>query len=560
MVVSIPPDAGRRVGEIQWPASRPADPATSFAVLDSRPLNAAGAAGWFHRTGRHRVLVYVHGFDTRHDEAVFLLAQLVHDSGTPFVPLLFSWPSRGSVWAYDDDKASTNWSRDALEDVLRRAAADPSVSDVTVLAHSMGSWLAVEALRQIAIRDGRVPAKTAALHRDVRRLRHALSRRSPDDLGHARLPVRPRQGGWSPPPIGMRASFSPTAAGYWCRSAIRRRAYATSRSMTWAHTADRYLEVFETVGRERLMKMFASRPPSLPARIGQPLSEIRLGHFQTMCDDTGIAQHAVRSVPDRAHGYCVDDNARALLLACALTNPGEPRLSDVQTGRFASFIQHAWNPDTGRFRNFMSYDRRWLEDRGSEDSHGRTLWALGEDARRDPDQARRQWAADLFARALASVEGFTSPRSWAFTLLGLDGYCAAESAAPDIVRLRRLLAERLMACLAVHETAERPWFEAGLTYDNARLCQALIVTGASAGHQTMDIGRTADPALVDDPAGGAERGLSAGRQRRVSATGGADPGLRPAPPGGPWCAPNPTSARATCPTSSTPAAPCVTTT
>ncbi len=96
-----------------------------------------------------------------------------------------------------------------------------------------------------------------------------------------------------------------------------------------------------------------------------------------MCDSTGLLQHAVHSIPDRAHGYCVDDNARALLLSVALATFGEARLSEPMTARFAAFIQHAWNPDTRRFRNFMSYDRRWLEPQGSEDSHGRTLWALG---------------------------------------------------------------------------------------------------------------------------------------------------------------------------------------
>ena len=110
---------------------------------------------------------------------------------------------------------------------------------------------------------------------------------------------------------------------------------------------------------------------------------MQLGHFSGMCDDTGLFQHAVHSVPDRAHGYCVDDNARALLVACALNAPGEQRLPETLTARLAAFVQHAWNPDTRRFRNFMSFDRRWLEETGSEDSHGRTLWALGECARSD---------------------------------------------------------------------------------------------------------------------------------------------------------------------------------
>lgn len=159
LVVSIPPEAKRTVGAVQWPSGRPTDPALGFAVLRSDAVELPAVASWFHRSGKHRVLVFVHGFDTRHDEAVFRFAQLVHDSGTDFLPVLFSWASRGSVWAYDYDKDSATVSRDALERVLRTAVADPGVTDVTVLAHSMGSWPAVEALRQMAIRDGGVSRK-----------------------------------------------------------------------------------------------------------------------------------------------------------------------------------------------------------------------------------------------------------------------------------------------------------------------------------------------------------------------------------------------------------------
>ena len=143
-----------------------------------------------------------------------------------------------------------------------------------------------------------------------------------------------------------------------------------------------------------------------------------------MCDDTGLFQHAVHSVPDRSHGYCVDDNARALLLACALNDPGEQRLSEVLTARFAAFVQHAWNPDTRRFRNFMGFNRTWLEDSGSEDSHGRTLWALGECARSDFKSVAPIMGGILVCRGAAHRGSLRSPRAWAFTLLGLDAYCA----------------------------------------------------------------------------------------------------------------------------------------
>jgi len=261
------------------------------------------------------------------------------------------------------------------------------------------------------------------------------------------------------------------------RQAMRERAYAASRSMTWERTAERYMTAFENARQGHWLKLIARTEPDAIAPPGPAAPAMQTGHLLSMCDDTGLFQHAVHSVPDRSHGYCVDDNARALLLACALNEPGEQPLADVLTARFAAFVQHAWNPDTGRFRNFMGFNRTWLEDKGSEDSHGRTLWALGEAARGDASPSRRRWATALFAQALTTAESFRSPRAWAFTLLGLDAYCAA---APDdlhATEVRHSLADRLMSCLAFVETPDWVWFEGGLAYDNARLPQALMMTG-----------------------------------------------------------------------------------
>ena len=146
------------------------------------------------------------------------------------------------------------------------------------------------------------------------------------------------------------------------RQAMRKRAYASSRSMTWERTAERYLPAFESARRGHRIRVIARLNRSMPSRGSQAPPEMQIGHLLSMCDDTGLFQHAVHSVPDRSHGYCVDDNARALLLACSLNNPGEERLPEALTARLAAFVQHAWNPDTRRFRNFMSFDRRWLED------------------------------------------------------------------------------------------------------------------------------------------------------------------------------------------------------
>ena len=271
------------------------------------------------------------------------------------------------------------------------------------------------------------------------------------------------------------------------RHAIRKRAYATSRSMTWAQTADSYLATFDRARRSHSVSHLPSqdRPKY---REGTPVvPDMRMGHLMTMCDSTGLMQHAVHGIPDRSHGYCIDDNARALLLACTLGGPAEPGLPAKVTTRFAGFIQHAWNPDTGRFRNFMSYDRRWLEDQGSEDSHGRTLWALGECGRRDPDAARRAWALDLFKASAPASERFSSPRAWAFALLGLNACCALTGDEIAMTRLQRLLADRLMSSLGIKKADGWLWFEDVLAYDNARLPQALIETGVS----------TNTPAYVD---------------------------------------------------------------
>jgi glycosyltransferase involved in cell wall biosynthesis len=261
------------------------------------------------------------------------------------------------------------------------------------------------------------------------------------------------------------------------RHSMRKRAYAASRSMTWAQTAKRYLAVFESAYETARPGISLPLDPIVSRSKEPAIPELRIGHFLSLCDSTGMLQHAVHSVPNRAHGYCLDDNARALLFSSTLSNSGEAELSETITARFAAFIQHAWNPDSRRFRNFMSYDRRWLEDSGSEDSHGRTLWALAECACKDTDPSRGSWAAALFKTALPSVEEFTSPRAWAFALLGLDAYCTLAGGDSFADRMRRLLADKLMSVFSATETKDWVWFEDLLAYDNARLSQALIQTG-----------------------------------------------------------------------------------
>lgn len=162
ITVSIPPDSARKVGEIQWPSRMPANPATDFTTTRVEALSVPkGVRAWAENIisrNRH-VLVFVHGFNTQYDEAVYRFAQIVHDSKAKVTPVLFTWPSRASVLQYPYDKESTNYSRTALEDMLWRIAQEPSVGEVSIVAHSMGTWLTVEALRQMAIRHKKIAPK-----------------------------------------------------------------------------------------------------------------------------------------------------------------------------------------------------------------------------------------------------------------------------------------------------------------------------------------------------------------------------------------------------------------
>jgi Glycosyltransferase Family 4 len=268
------------------------------------------------------------------------------------------------------------------------------------------------------------------------------------------------------------------------RLALRKLAYTHTRSMTWQRTAERYLTTLERAisqSGKSLERQSEAEDPFDNVRFPP---RMQLSHLFSMCDATGLYRHAIHSVPDRSHGYCVADNARALLLACALNTPAEERLPEALTTTFAAFVQQAWNPATRRFRDFMTLERRWLAAIGSEDSHGRTLWALGESASNDPNPGRSCWAAALLVEAAPIVESFQSPRAWAFTLLGLEGFRATFPQDTRAAELQHVLANRLMALLVAVETPSWVWLQDGLFDDNTQLPQALIVTGVAVGNPT----------------------------------------------------------------------------
>ncbi|MEB3199187.1 MAG: glycosyltransferase family 4 protein [Synechococcaceae cyanobacterium] len=259
--------------------------------------------------------------------------------------------------------------------------------------------------------------------------------------------------------------------------AMRKQAYLSGRDMVWSRVGERYAQLFE-----RLLEAGEARPRGLrrPATLDVEPAQLpiwRFEHLQALNDDTGMLQHAVHSVPDHRHGYCTDDNARALLLVTQLESMGEP-LEDLRRiqSRCAAFLNHAFQLDSGRFRNFMSFDRHWLESVGSEDSHGRALWALGTVVGLTHQPNLRNWAARLFERALPVMEGFSSPRAWAFAVLGLNEYLRILDGDLLAHRWRLELCERLLACFRAGADDSWPWLEDCVTYDNPRLPQALILS------------------------------------------------------------------------------------
>lgn len=261
---------------------------------------------------------------------------------------------------------------------------------------------------------------------------------------------------------------------------IRREAYALGRKMIWPAVANQYIKSFQHACADRQAAprtAFAewtlhSRPHALPPR--------RLDHIVRMSDGTGIFQHAIFNVPNFHEGYCTDDNARAFILCCLLDELGD-ELPSVSLNKLATsyiaFLAAAFDYETGHFRNFMSHGRKWLETYGSEDSHGRALWAAGAGAGRSRDGGHRRLSAQLFERGLDIVKEFTSPRAWAFTLLGIHEYLRRFPGGEAIDAARVELTGKLVDCWNNASSDEWPWFEAGLSYDNARLSQALILSG-----------------------------------------------------------------------------------
>ncbi|MCU0607063.1 MAG: glycosyltransferase family 4 protein [Candidatus Edwardsbacteria bacterium] len=271
------------------------------------------------------------------------------------------------------------------------------------------------------------------------------------------------------------------------RHAMRKQAYLIGRDMTWDKVALQYAGLFEEARQKRPGVM--QRNKSFRPLNAQPaiLPEIKLDHFLRMTDDIGIFQHARHNVPNFAEGYCTDDNARALILTVLLENLGtiNPRRLDDLASRYLGFIRYAWDAAAARFGNFLSFQRTWADAGFSEDSHGRAVWALGTCISRSANQGFSQMAAEIFEQALTPVSTFSSPRAWAFALIG--AYAYQQRFPGDRSSRSRLetLATQLLRLYRENSGAGWDWFEQSLSYDNAALSHALILGGRALADDAM---------------------------------------------------------------------------
>ncbi len=265
------------------------------------------------------------------------------------------------------------------------------------------------------------------------------------------------------------------------RHAMRKKAYTFSREAVWKEVSRKYLKVFSEVRQNRTRK---PRPrhsyvENIKAITNFELPEIKLDHLKAFTDDTGILQHANYTIPDRTHGYCTDDNARALLVAAMGQKylPTNGLGLDFLSGHYLGFLLYAFNEKNGRFRNFMTYSRQWMEEIGSEDAHGRAIWCLGKAVAFFQNPGHLAMTTTLFNKALRAVENFRSPRAIAFSLVGMHAYLHKFSGDSDVRRVREIFTDRLFNQFKNNATDDWLWLENALNYANGKLPHALLLSG-----------------------------------------------------------------------------------
>jgi hypothetical protein len=261
-------------------------------------------------------------------------------------------------------------------------------------------------------------------------------------------------------------------------TAMRKRAWKAGREMIWPVVARRYMESFE-LAREGLSVPSIETVAVRQVENGDyPLPPLKLDHLLMMSDHTGIFQHAIYNVPNYHEAYCTDDNARAFIFTLLMQEMegARPEL-DRLANTYLAFLWYAFDANTCRFRNFMSHQRQWLEMHGSEDSHARALWAVGTALGRSRNEGHRNLCGLLFQRGLAPVGRFSSPRAWAFAILAIHEYLRSFSGDRAVAQMRDVLTDMLADLYRANSTPEWQWFERIVTYDNAKLSHAMILSG-----------------------------------------------------------------------------------
>jgi glycosyltransferase involved in cell wall biosynthesis len=276
------------------------------------------------------------------------------------------------------------------------------------------------------------------------------------------------------------------------QNAMRKRAYLYGRNMIWPAVAESYHESFDFARQQHFSDHYLMTVNNTVEEQAEETPMLKLDHIERLTDGTGMFQHAVFSVPNYDEGYTTDDNARALIVSVQLEE-GKNLAVDLQQlthvqelgNRYLAFLWHAFNPEKKRFRNFMSYDRRWLEEVGSEDSHGRALWALGTVIARSKREGLQGTAGRLFEIALPAVTGFVSPRAWAFSLLGIQNYLRRYPGDRAVLTIQNNLIQRIVERFKENRSADWPWLEDIVTYCNPVLPQVLLRFGQAEHHEEI---------------------------------------------------------------------------
>lgn len=260
------------------------------------------------------------------------------------------------------------------------------------------------------------------------------------------------------------------------RNQLRKKAYDAGREIIWSKVASSYhhvfkkaLEGYKQITRLPIPKSKFTGFPSLP--------EINLSHLINLTDNVGIFQHAKYLIPDRNEGYCSDDNARALLVAIINRN----MFSNDSIMKFAnvylSFILHAFNKDKGLFRNFMRYDRTWVEEVGSEDANSRVIFALGYIIKNPPYEPYISICKTLFDQCIPNTKAFKSPRAIARIITACIFYLSRYSDAGEVKKIEKNFTEKLSQLYKNNTEPKWKWFEEIVSYSNGRLPQALLTAG-----------------------------------------------------------------------------------